>query len=955
MSTTRRKPRVRIRYGRIILLAVLLISFIGVGSVLGFVVGAVRNMPKYDIENITGDLSSFVFDRDEQEITKLRTEKNRVQLEPNEVPKVMKEALVAIEDQRFYKHHGFDPIRFGGAVLANIREGYGSEGGSTLTQQLVKIAVLENPEKKLRRKIQEVIIAFQVEGKYSKEQILTMYLNNVYYGHGAHSLQTAAQVYFGKNAQNLNLEEAAMLAGVINAPGRYSPYLDMEKAKARQALVLNEMVDMNYISAEAAQAAKDAPLNLVGLKEQNYEYQSYIDFIIEEAAEKLELNDSDISALYTAGYKIYTTMDKKTQDAAEAAYANDDFFPPDKNGKIVQSAMVVLDPHTGEVTALIGGRKQEGERQFNRAVNAYRQPGSSIKPIAVYGPALEKGYGPATVLDDYPQEYATPQGPKVFVNYDEKTRGYRGLISMRTAIQWSVNTVAVKMLEKIGITEGFNFAEKLGITSLVDSGSANDMGLSLALGGLTKGVSPLEMAGAYGTFANQGIYIKPHVIRRIEDSEGNLLYEHKTNKTVVMSPQTAYLITDMLRSVVDAGTAGAARMGSRPVAGKTGTTSFDVDAWFCGFTPELVGVVWMGFDKEEAMSGVYGGSVCGPIWKNVMTVAHEGLPAVQFPRPEGIVDMQVDYKSGLLPSPLTPPEQVVTEKFNAAYVPTEISNVWIQLPVCAESGQLLTDFCPWPVTRVFLQRPIPWSGKWTPLDANLEPPREYCPIHGRFGGFSSPLSLRGYPINNQEGELRSVQLTWSHPAELSAETVFKIFRSTSPEVAFNDNTLVYTTNIGGANTWQDTTAQPGQRYYYKIISQDPKSTEQNLLVSNEISVNTGTLQQPQQPQEPEGDSGLTAPKLTGTAQVNGNSVTLNLSWTPASSSQNIVYYVFRADHVNFEPSLANQIAADRTIRETNWTDSGLSRGKTYYYRVIAFDTQTKEQSPPSNLIEVNLP
>jgi penicillin-binding protein 1A len=945
---TRRKPRAKIRYGRIFILAVLLISYIGVGGVLGFVVGAVRNMPKYDIENITGELSSFVFDRDEQEITKLRTEKNRVQLDPNEVPKIMKEALVSIEDQRFYKHHGFDPIRFGGAVIANIREGYGAEGGSTLTQQLVKIAVLENPEKKLRRKIQEAIIAFQVEGKYSKEQILTMYLNNVYYGHGAHSLQTAAQVYFGKNAQDLNLEEAAMLAGVINAPGRYSPYLNMERAKQRQALVLNEMVDMNFISAEAAQAAKEAPLNLVGLKENNYEYQSYIDFIIDEAIEKLDLNDRDISSLYTAGYKIYTTMDKKTQDQAEKAYSNDKFFPPDKNDKVVQSAMVVLDPHSGEVTALIGGRKQEGERQFNRAVNAYRQPGSSIKPIVVYAPALEKGYGPATVLDDYPQEYSTPAGPKVFINYDEKTRGYRGLISMRTAIQWSVNTVAVKMLEKIGITEGFNFAEKLGITSLVDSGSANDMGLSLALGGLTKGVSPLEMAAAYGTFANQGIYIKPHVIRRIEDSEGNLLYEHKTVKTVVMSPQTAYLITDMLRTVVDAGTAGAARM-NRPVAGKTGTTSFDVDAWFCGYTPELVGVVWMGFDKEEAMSGVYGGSVCGPIWKDVMTAAHKDVPVTQFPAPDGIVELQVDYKSGLLPSPLTPPEQVVTEKFNTAYVPTEISNVWIQLPVCAESGQLLTDFCPWPVTRVFLQRPIPWSGKWTPLDANLEPPREYCTIHGR-GNIYTPIKLQGYPITTQQGELRSVQLTWTHPADLSSETVFKIFRSTSPNVPINDSALAFSMNIGGATSWQDNTVTSGNRYYYKIISQDPKSTEQNLLISNEISVNTGLPASPgEQP------DGLQAPKLTGSASISGNTVTLNLNWTPAAASRNIVYYIFRSEQANFDPGLSNQIAADRTIRETTWTDSGLSRGKSYFYRVIAFDTETKEQSPASNQIEVNLP
>ena len=338
----RKRPRIRIRYGRVVILAILLISFVVMGAGIGFVVGAIRSMPAYDLENITGDLSSFVLDKDDQVVTTLKTEKNRVQLKPDEIPKVMKQAIIAIEDQRFYIHRGFDPIRFIGAIIANIKEGYGSEGGSTLTQQLVKIAVLQNPEKKLRRKIQEAIIAFQVESKYDKDQILTMYLNNVYYGHGAHSLQTAAQVYFGKDAKDLDVGEAAMLAGVVNAPGRYSPYLNLERAKLRQALVLNEMVKMNYISQETADKTKASDVKLVGLKPYNFKFQSFIDVVIEEAAENLKLENNDISSLYTAGYKFYTTMDTKTQETAEAIYADDKNFPAGKKDAIVQSALVLL-------------------------------------------------------------------------------------------------------------------------------------------------------------------------------------------------------------------------------------------------------------------------------------------------------------------------------------------------------------------------------------------------------------------------------------------------------------------------------------------------------------------------------------------------------------------------------------------------------------------------------------
>lgn len=941
---SRKKPRAKLKLGRTTVLVLLLASFILVGAGIGFLVGAIRTMPHYDLENITGDLSSFILDKDNQVATSLKADKNRVQLEPNEIPLVMKEAIIAIEDQRFYKHHGIDIWRLGGAVLVNLTKGSYAQGGSTLTQQLVKQAILENPEKKMRRKVQEAIIAFQVESKYTKEQILTMYLNNVYYGHGAWSLQTAAQVYFGKDAKDLTLEEAAMLAGVINAPGRYSPYLNMDKAKQRQALVLNEMVKMNYINQDTADKTKAKPLKLAGLKQNTYKYQSFVDYVVEEATDKLKMDSTDVSTLYTAGYKIYTTMDTKTQEAAEAVFADDKNFPPNKGTQIVQGAMVVLDPHTGEIRTMIGGRNRQGERQFNRAVDALRQPGSSFKPIAVYGPALESGYSPATVLDDYPEEYPTPNGPKKFVNFDSR---YRGLISMRTGIQYSINTVAVKMLQKIGVNEGFKFAQKMGITSLVESGKSNDMSLSLALGGLTKGVSPLEMAAAYGAFDNQGIYVKPFAIRKIEDKDGNLLYENKTTKTVVMSPQTAYLMTDMLQTVVQAGTGTRAQMGDRPVAGKTGTTSFDVDAWFMGYTPNLVGAVWLGFDKEENMNGTFGGTVGGPIWKKVMTVAHQSLPVTGFTRPDGIVNATVDYKSGILPSSLTPPEFVVDEVFNSSNVPAEISPVWVQLPVCADTGQLLTPSCPSSVTHIFLKRPIPWTGDIPPEDASLEAPTSNCTLHG--GGASSgnggtpgtptTLRLEGNSVIDANNNLKAIRLSWYNP-NAAALTGYKIYRSTQSGFPLSSASQV--AEVGSKTSfWQDYKISPSTSYYYRIVAESSQVSGQSI--SNEIFVQT-----------PKTNEALPAPKLNGSVSIVNSVPSVKLSWTKDVSNRSVIYYLYRSETNNFEPAPSNQIATADGADLTAITDLGVTRKKTYYYRIVAADSETGQKSPYSNQLAITI-
>lgn len=935
---TRRRPRKKMRLGRNIIITILLISFVAMGAGIGFVVGALRNMPQYDPRSITGDLSSLVFDKEDDLVTSLRTDKNRTELDQTEIPELVKKAIVAVEDQRFYKHPGVDLYRFMGAAVANLKKGYFAEGGSTITQQLVKVAVLENYEKKISRKIQEWFIAIRLEQMYSKDEILAFYLNNVGYGHGAWSLQTASQVYFGKDANDLNLGEAAMLAGVINAPGRYSPYRNPDKAKQRQALVLNEMVSMGYISNEEAETAKEKPFNLAGLQPINYKYQSFLDYVVEEAAEILQLDEDQIIDLYRSGFKIYTTMDAKAQENGETVFDDASNFPPDKGGKIVQSAMVVLDPHTGEIRTILGGRNQEGARQFNRATSATRQPGSTFKPIVAYAPALELGYSPATVLDDYPMEYQTPMGPKTFVNYNKK---YKGLISMRTAIQYSINTAAVKMLEKIGIQEGFYFAKKLGISTLVESGKANDMGLSLALGGITHGVSPLELAAAYGAFANKGIYIKPHTIRRIEDKDGNVLYESQPKKSVAMSPQTAYLMTDMLQTVVQAGTGRKAKL-DRPIAGKTGTTSFDLDAWFVGYTPDLVGAIWLGFDvydKKAKMTNVYGGGFGAPIWNKVMKVAHEDLPVSNFSTPEGIVSIPVDYKSGLLPSDLTPPEFTVQEKFNKNNIPVESSNVWIKMPVCADSGLKATDSCPHTISKVFLKRPIPWVGEIAPDDASLEPPTENCNIHGFNDNNNNGFRIQGSKLT-ENNTLKGVRLTWNYK-DASPETVFKIYRSNQPDVTVNPSNKIAEVK-GLSFTWQDNAVQDNTNYYYIMIAYNP-TTGIISQPSNITSINSSN---------DTSNYTLPKPRLSAIINIHGDLADVKLSWKKPGNNKSLNYYVYRSETPDFTPQAKYQIALGQTITDNKWTDKNLKRNTTYYYRIIAYDRETRTQSAPSDQLTI---
>ncbi len=738
---TRKKKNKKPNIRKIFILTALVLFFVFIGSAAGFVVGVARNLPQWSPEDFEPALTTFIYDKEGELIEKLHGVQNRIPVELEEIPKHLTDAFIATEDVRFWNHHGLDLKALARAVFENIRSGWGAEGGSTITQQLAKNVFIENREKTLKRKIQEAVLAIQLERKLTKKQILEEYLNWIYFGEGAWGVQAASRTYFNKDVSELNLAQSALLAGLVKAPALYSPFKNLEAAKGRQEQVLTNMQKYGYITEEEKKQALEAPLELSRGKEdtQKYRFPYVVDYVAEQAEDLLKANGINPRELYTGGLKIYTTVDSDVQQKIEEVYANTANFPPGAKDRPVESAMVILDHETGGIVGIAGGRYYSQRRGFNRAVQAKRQPGSSIKPIAVYAPALENGYTPATVLDDVPT--TIPHNPPYTpTNYDGR---YRGLITMREAVRWSVNVAAVRMLDKIGVEKGYTFAQKMGLTL-----EPEDKNPSLALGGLTNGVSPLQMASAYGTFANQGVRIEPHIITEITTFNGKVVAKTNPQRDIVMEEQTAYLMTDMLKTVVKSGTGTRAKISNWSVAGKTGTTQLPSsmgnirgtkDAWFIGYTPYFTASVWMGYDKTDAshyLRNVAGGSYPALIWKKIMQEALKRLPRKDFTRPSGIVYASVDAKSGLLPSNLTPENFIITEIFTKNTLPRKTSDVWVKEEVCAESNKLPGPYCPNVVSKTFLKRPVPYNPSRYPRmplpeDFHLEVPKTQCSIHGQ--------------------------------------------------------------------------------------------------------------------------------------------------------------------------------------------------------------------------------
>lgn len=598
---------------KFLFLCVFCLIVMGISVLYGF--SSFFAPPNMD-EALTPDAASQFYDNKGNVIYTTLSVERRVPVTFDKIPKHVQQAFIAIEDNRFYEHSGID-YRGTARALVSTLSGREVQGGSTITQQLAKNAFLTQ-ERTIVRKIKEAFIAKELEHKYTKDEILTMYLNQIYFGQGAYGIESASMYYFGKHVQNLSIAEAATLAAIPKSPNYFNPFENPQASKERKNLVIDQMYKYGMIDEATAEAAKAQKLILRTANASNNDPRFYFFDMITQKV----ISEVGADALYKGGLKIYTTLDADMQLAAEHALR----FLPDlynDSNKLTQPqvAIVAVDPTTGQVKAMVGGR---GQDKFNRATLAARQPGSAFKPF-VYLTAMENGFTPASIIEDKEEEFWPGWKPQ---NSDLK---WHGKVSLRTALKRSLNVPTIKLAREVGVNKIITNAEKMGITTLVDSGKYNDTNLAMALGGLSKGVSPIEMASAYGVLATNGVYCHPYALIKIVDREGKVLYEQKSSSKQVVDAKAAYLTTNMLQDVLVSGTAGGMGIG-RPAAGKTGTTDTNIDAWFVGYTPNLSTAVWVGDDNNQSIH-MYGSGAPLSIWQDFMVNALKSTPVRDFVNP----------------------------------------------------------------------------------------------------------------------------------------------------------------------------------------------------------------------------------------------------------------------------------------------------------------------------------
>jgi penicillin-binding protein 2D len=654
----------------------LVLFFLSAGAV-GILAVTVSGMG--DIPEIRTPQTSTFYDKDGEVIT-TRFQQNRYEIPLEQIPDLLEQAFIAVEDHRFYNHYGIDPQGLLRALIRNISERRYAEGGSTITQQLAKNLFLTH-DKTLSRKAQELLLTIQLERRYTKEEILEKYLNTIYFGHGAYGVEAASQTYFGKPARELTLAEAAILAGVPRGPAYYSPYLDFDAAKRRQDVILNRMVAEGYISETERQTALEQELVLqdrTARQEQRQLGAYFIEYLIH--GQLAEIFPEEPQIVYTGGLRIYTTLDRQAQQAAEQAIAT--FVPVTARGENgsdipLEAALVAIDPDDGSVRAMVGGRDTRGSG-YNRAVaQPGRSPGSAFK-MFTFAAALEAGHTPATVRVSEPVSIQEVGQDKLYEPTEYSGRFF-GPLRMRQAIANSSNVVAVRTHMEIGPEQSVEMAERLGIPTGKILPYA-----SLPLGSFS--VSPLEMATAYAPFANAGLRVEPRFITRIEDANGRILYQSSPRREQVLDARVAYLMTDMMKSVLRTGTGRAlGPVVNRPAAAKTGTSQGNQDAYIVGYTPQLVAAVWVGGDQPQRIPGMTGATMAGPAWANFMREALKGREARDFARPGGLVAVEICPETGLLHNPLCSLEPL-RELFIAGTQPTEQCS-WPECPHCPPDPQ----------------------------------------------------------------------------------------------------------------------------------------------------------------------------------------------------------------------------------------------------------------------------
>ena len=667
------------------------------------------------IDGFTLDQTSVIYYEDPKTgqdvvLRKLYGGANRTWVKYEDIPKNLIHACIAIEDKRFEDHQGVDWVTTLKACVKMFL-GRGEAGGSTITQQLVK-NITGRDEVTVRRKLVEIFSALELEKKYTKKQIMELYLNVIALGENCEGVESASQVYFGKSVSELDLAECAALIGITNNPSIYDPYINADKNKERQVIILDQMLEQKYITQEQHDTAVAEELvlhNASGEASGDEDYYSYfedqvINDVVRDLSEKTGYDQTIVrKMLMTGGYKIYSTLNPDVQAAVEEVYQNLDNIPNTASSQQLQSGIVIIDNKTGDVVAVAGGvGEKQGSLILNRATQSYLSPGSTIKPVSVYAPALELGLiTPATVMDDTPYSFTDARHwPK---NSDSI---YRGLMNINEAVGLSINTIPVKLVAQMTPEYSFEFAkEKMGLSTLVSSyvnaagDTFSDVDLApLAMGGLTRGVTVKAMAQAYATFANEGVYREARTYTKVVDSDGKVVLDNTQQSHVAMKDMTAWYITYMLENTVESGTGTAAQIANMTVAGKTGTTTSDFDRWFAGYTPYYTGVVWCGYDDPEEV--VLTDSSTNPaivLWQKVMEQVHDGLANKEFNKPTNVVECTVCRDSGLLMTDACREDprgsRAVTVELSLYDVPTQNCDVHKEVEICGASGHVVNEYC----------------------------------------------------------------------------------------------------------------------------------------------------------------------------------------------------------------------------------------------------------------------
>ncbi|MFD1707161.1 PBP1A family penicillin-binding protein [Siminovitchia sediminis] len=672
----------------LVILLILMLAGLAVGA--GTFAWYVKDTPELDKQLLVDPVASQLLDRNGEVFTTLGAER-RDYVEIDDIPQLVKDAVLATEDVRFYDHHGLDFKRLAGAVLANFSRGFGSEGGSTLTQQVVKRSFLSD-EKTLKRKAQEAWLAIQLENNFTKDEIFEMYVNKIYYSNGIHGIETAAKYYFDKTLDELELQEAAFLAGLPQSPNNYNPYEHIDKADKRKNIVLSLMHQHGKISKEQMEEAQEKSVadTLVPEEENQkdtYKYDSFVDQVIREVEEMGDYN------VFADGLKIYTTLDPDAQEHTEKMlYTNEIVQYPDEK---FQAGIVLLETKTGEVRAIGGNRNQDVKRGRNFATQLQdKTPGSTVKPIFDYGPAIE--YLNWSTYEQIVDEPYTYQNGTPINNFD---RSHLGQMSIREALYRSRNIPALKAFHEVGADNAKQFAQRLGLEDpeIVESDS---------IGGGEQHPSPLTLAGAFAAFGNNGIYNKPHTVKKIVLMDGETEIKNDVEPEVAMKDSTAYMVSDMLKDVLSgrAGATGrAAAIPGLPVAGKTGTTNYtseemtkynipagsSPDSWFAGYTTNYSIAVWTGYEERKNPILPKDLTIAQHLFKSLMTTVSANVETPDFTMPKSVVRAAVEKGSNPAkkPSKFTPEDQIVYELFVAGTEPTEVSEAYDSFDAPSVTGE----------------------------------------------------------------------------------------------------------------------------------------------------------------------------------------------------------------------------------------------------------------------------